>query len=207
LTKKPAGPREDRDKPLVNRAKRGDRDALGELFVRHSPAVRRLLASVIGPTDELDDLVQEVFIQVHRSLPGFRGDALFSTWLHQVTVYAAYNFLRRPRRRWVPTEPSRLSAISGPSGESPHARLFGRETLRRLHAILDTIKPKKRIAFILFAVHGLSVGEVAEVVNAPVPTVKSRIWFARRELKKKARRDPYLSQLLEELGSDGLDEK
>ena len=62
------------------------------------------------------------------------------------------------------------------------------------------------MAFILFAVHGLSVGEVAEVVNAPVPTVKSRIWFARRELKKKARRDPYLSQLLEELEPDGLDE-
>ncbi|HUT76706.1 MAG TPA: sigma factor-like helix-turn-helix DNA-binding protein, partial [Polyangia bacterium] len=71
--------------------------------------------------------------------------------------------------------------------------------LRRLHAILDSIKPKKRVAFVLFAVKGHTVGEIAELVGAPVPTVKSRIWFARRELRKKARRDPYLAQLLEEL--------
>lgn len=206
MVKKIVGAREDNDKALVSRAQKGDRDALGELFVRHSPTVRRLLASVIGPTDELDDLVQEVFIQVYRSLPGFRGDALFSTWLHQVTVYAAYNYLRRPRRRWVPTDPERVAAISGPSEDSPHTRLYGRETLRRLHVILDSIKPKKRIAFILFAVNGHSVGEVAEMVGAPVPTVKSRIWFARRELRKKARRDPYLSQLLDELNVDEYDE-
>jgi RNA polymerase sigma-70 factor (ECF subfamily) len=206
MTTKLVGARDDQDRELVARAQKGDRDALGELFVRHAATVRRLLASVIGPTDELDDLVQEVFIQVFRSLPGFRGDALFSTWLHQVTVYAAYNFLRRPRRRWIPTDPERVASISGPSDESPHARLYGRETLRRLHEILDSIKPKKRIAFILFAVNGHSVGEIAEMVGAPVPTVKSRIWFARRELKKKARRDPYLSQLLDELNDDGNDE-
>jgi RNA polymerase sigma-70 factor (ECF subfamily) len=205
MARKIVGVREDRDRDLVTRAQGGDREALGELFVRHSSAVRRLLASVIGPTDELDDLVQEVFIQVYRSLPGFRGDALFSTWLHQVTVYAAYNYLRRPRRRWVPTDPERMASISGQSGESPHARLYGRETLRRLHTILDSIKPKKRIAFILFAVNGHSVGEVAEMVGAPIPTVKSRIWFARRELKKKARRDPYLSQLLDEMNVDEND--
>ncbi len=199
MTREIAGKRADEDKILVERAQQGDREALGELFVRHSQPVRRLLASVIGSTDELDDLVQEVFIQVYRSLPGFRGEARFSTWLHQVTVYAAYNFLRKPRRRWIPTDPEKFSSMSGPEGQGPHSRLYGARTLERLHAILDTIKPKKRIAFVLFAVEGHSVSEVAEMVGAPVPTVKSRIWFARRELRKKARRDPYLGQLLEEL--------
>ena len=202
MVKMAQGPGPDEDRILVERAQNGDREALGELFVRHSQMVRRLLASVIGATDELDDLVQDVFIQVYRSLPGFRGDARFSTWLHQVTVYAAYNYLRKPRRRWVPTEPEVFASIKGPDGEEPHERLYGGETLRRLHQILDTIKPKKRIAFILFAVEGHSVGEVAQMVGAPVPTVKSRIWFARRELRKKARRDPYLGQLLEEMDTD-----
>jgi len=199
MAKKPAGARTDIDRLLVDRAQHGDREALGELFLRHSQTVRRLLASVIGSTDELDDLVQDVFIQVYRSLPGFRGDARFSTWLHQVTVFAAYNYLRRPRRRWVPTDPDSFNAISGGEGQGPHSLMYGKEALSRLHGILDTIKPKKRIAFVLFAVEGYSVGEVSQLVGAPVPTVKSRIWFARRELRRKARRDTYLAQLLDEL--------
>jgi RNA polymerase sigma-70 factor, ECF subfamily len=203
LEKRIADRWEDKDRPLVDRAQAGDREALGELFVRHSHAVRRLLAGVIGPTNELDDLVQEVFIQVFKSLPSFRGDARFSTWLHQVTMYAAYNHLRRPRRV-VLADPEELAAASA-EGEAPQARLHGRETMRRLNAILDTIKPKKRIAFILFAVEGYSIGEVSEMVGAPVPTVKSRVWFARRELRKKARRDPVLGQVLADLeaGDDG----
>jgi RNA polymerase sigma-70 factor (ECF subfamily) len=184
---------------LVRRARDGDREALGELFLLHAPAVRRLLASVIGPSGEIDDLVQDVFIQVHKSLPGFRGDSQFSTWLHQIAVYAAYNHLRRLRGRMLSIDPERIADLSLPEREGPHARLYGGEVLRRLHAILDSIKPKKRVAFVLFAVNGCSVGEISELVGAPVPTVKSRIWFARRELRKKARRDPYLAQLLDEL--------
>jgi len=188
----------------VDRAQAGDREALGELFVRHAHAVRRLLAGVIGSTNELDDLVQEVFIQVFKSLPSFRGDARFSTWLHQVTMYAAYNHLRRPRRVSL-AAPDDLASVVGVEDEGPHAKLHGRETLRRLNAILETIKPKKRIAFVLFAVEGYSIGEVSEMVGAPIPTVKSRVWFARRELRKKARRDPVLGQVLAELEADDED--
>lgn len=198
MEKRIADRKEDADRPLVEAAQAGDREALGELFVRHAHLVRRLLASVIGSTAELDDLTQDVFIQVFRSLPTFRGDSRFTTWLHQVTMYAAYNHLRRPRRTTV-TEPDELAAIGTGEEEGPHARLHCRDTLRRLNAILETIKPKKRIAFILFAVEGYSIGEVSELVGAPIPTVKSRVWFARRELRKKAKRDPVLAQVLSEL--------
>ncbi len=184
---------------LVRRAREGDREALGELFLQHAPAVRRLLGSVIGPSGEIDDLVQDVFVQVHKALPGFRGDSQFSTWLHQIAVYAAYNHLRRLRGRMLSLEPERIANLDMPEREGPHARLYGSEVMRRLHIILDSIKPKKRVAFVLFAVKGHSVGEIATLVGAPVPTVKSRIWFARRELRRKARRDPYLAQLLDEL--------
>lgn len=190
------------DAELVARVCAGDSEALGELFLRHAPMVRRLLTRIIGPRDDLDDVVQDVFLQVHKSIGGFRGEARFTTWLHQLTVYAGYNYLRRPRGRYVLVEPADLERVGDPRSVGEPERLMGQETLRRLYIVLDRIKPKKRIAFILYAVEGMSVAEVAKVVGASVPTVKSRIWFARRELLKKARLDPYLASLLEELGCD-----
>lgn len=196
-----ADARDDDDAPLVERAQAGDREALGDLFVRHSQTVRRLLAGVIGPSSDLDDLVQDVFVQVFRSLPGFRRESRFSTWLHQVTLYAAYNHLRRPRR--VVLSERAEDAAAEPVGEpGPFASLHGRQALSRLDAILAAIKPKKRIAFILFAVEGYSVNEISEMVRAPVPTVKSRIWFARRELRRRAQRDPVLSAILAEMETE-----
>ena len=194
------------DRDLVATAQSGDREAIGELFMRHAPKIRRLLAGIIGRTDDLDDLVQEVFIQVHRSIGRFRGDSKFSTWLHQVATYTAYNYLRKPRSRNVSVDPNILGATVESKSAGAHETTFSRETLERLEALVEQIKPKKRIAFLLFAVEGHSVAEVAEMVDAPVPTVKSRIWFAKRELMKKARRDPYLAQFLEEHDYDDAEE-
>ncbi len=200
--KQSAGRKADDDAPLVKQAQQGDSQALGELFSRHAPMVRRLLAGLVGVEADLDDLVQDVFLQVHRSIHGFRGDSRFSTWLHQLTVYAGYNYLRKPRKRYIPVDPSTLSTTVDNRCSNAHDRLLGRETLRRLYDVLDKIKPKKRMAFMLYAVHGMSASEVAEQVGATVPTVKSRIWFARRELLRKARQDAYLSALLEELDNN-----
>jgi RNA polymerase sigma-70 factor, ECF subfamily len=198
----------DEDLALVERAQNGDREALGELFMRHAQTVRRLLASVIGTNQDVDDLVQDVFVQVFRSLRNFRKESRFSTWLHQVTLYAAYNHLRRPQQRAFLTDnPEALAAPSGEGESSALDALHGRETLARLNAIISSIKPKKRIAFVLFAVEGHSVNEISEMVDAPVPTVKSRIWFARREVRRKAMRDPHLSALLAELEWDNDEEK
>ena len=192
----------DEDLALVERAQGGDREALGELFTKHAQTVRRLLASVVGASNELDDLTQEVFIQVFRSLASFRRESRFTTWLHQVTLYAAYNHLRRPQRLVLTDNLEPRAAPDGDVDAGPHARLHSQQTIARLNDILAAIKPKKRIAFILFAVDGYSVNEISEMVKAPIPTVKSRIWFARREVRRKARRDPHLSQVLAELGTE-----
>ena len=194
------------DRELVIKAQSGDREAIGELFMRHAPKIRRLTAGIIGRTADVDDLVQDVFIQVHRSLKNFRGDSKFSTWLHQVAVYTAYNYLRKPRSRNVSVDPNILGATLKSNFAGAHDTTFSRETLERLHALVEEIKPKKRMAFLLFAVHGHSVAEIAEMVDAPIPTVKSRIWFAKRELMKKARRDPYLAQFLKENDYDDEEE-
>ncbi|MCP4680384.1 MAG: RNA polymerase sigma factor [Deltaproteobacteria bacterium] len=189
----------DIDRELVTRAQAGDREALGELFIRHSMSVRRLLISVIGPCSDLDDLAQDVFVQVHRSLPKFRSEARFGTWLHRLTVNVAISYLRRPRWRQVARDPVSLDQEVDAGGTDAHDKLAAREMVRRFYAVLDTLTPKRRVAFALFAVQGYSIAEAAKIVGVKTPMMKSRIWFARRDVFKKARRDPHLGELLREL--------
>lgn len=192
-----AGP--EADLALVERAQAGEREALGELFVQHAAPVRRLLLSVVGPIADLDDLVQEVFLQVHRSLPRFRRESRFSTWLHRIAVNTAISHLRRPRGRAVPTEPQVIDALAASPDADPHGALVGREMARRLYRILDSLTPKRRAAYTLFEIEGRAIAEVAEILGVPVAVAKSRIWFARREVKRLAAGDEYLGRLVEEL--------
>lgn len=188
------------DLALVEQAQAGDRDALGELFVRHSGTVRRLLASVVGPGADLDDLTQDVFVQVHRSLPRFRRESRFGTWLHRVTVNTAISHLRRLRSGVVPTEPQAIDRLAAGDAADPHRAHLGREMVRRLYRILDALTPKRRAAYALFEIEGRSIAEVADILGVPVAVAKSRIWFARREVRKQAAGDEILGPLIEELG-------
>jgi len=188
---------EERD--LVEQARAGDREALGELFLLHAVAVRRLLTSVLGPTVDLDDLIQDVFLQVHRSLGGFRGDSRFGTWLHRVTVNTAVSHLRRARGRPPPASPEAIADLADRPGSDAWERLTGREMVRRLYRILDELTPRRRAAWTLFDIEGHSIAEVATILGVPAAVAKSRIWFARREIRKRAAGDDLLGPLLEEL--------
>lgn len=184
---------------MVARARAGDREAVGDLFVLHGPSVRRLLRSVLGPGGDLDDLTQEVFVRVHRSVARYRGDSAFSTWLHRLTVNTALSHLRTLGRRQRPRDPVSVSTELRDAGPNTHERAVGREMVRRLYAILDTISPKRRAAFTLFELEGKDLSELAELMGISRAAAKSRVWFARREIIKKAGSDPYLGAFLEEL--------
>ncbi len=192
-----ASPRPPDDETLVARIQAGDRDALGLLFERHASRVRRLLVSIMGPGDDVDDLLQEVFLGVHRAISGFRGNARFTTWLHRITVNTAMSALRRPRR--LVAVPSETLAERPDLRADTESVAQGRAMVRRLYAILDTLTPKRRVAFTLFELEGSSIAEVARATGVTVPVAKSRIFFARRELMKKAREDETLAPLAEEL--------
>jgi RNA polymerase sigma-70 factor (ECF subfamily) len=184
------------DMTLVKQAQKGNRNAMGELFMRHNAMVRRLLAGILGSTDELDDLVQDVFIQVYRSIVKFRGDSKFTTWLHQVTVFVAYNYMRKPQKRYFSHEPDNFAETAQANTVTPMNDWDNHKIFSRIDEILASIKPPKRVAFMLHVVEEYSINEVAAMVGAPVATIKSRIWFARRELRKKAMRDPLLAKFL-----------
>lgn len=180
---------------LVERARTGDRGAFTELFRRHRRDVARLVFRMMGPRCEVDDLVQDVFLQVHRSLAEFRGQARFSTWLHRVTVNVVLMARRSARSRPVFSG----EAIAEEREVSPALRP-DEDAQRRMQAsafqaLIDKLAEKKRTVFILHELEGLSPAEIGEIVGAPVLTVRTRLFYARRELEEAMRADPRLAHL------------
>ncbi|MFC4426866.1 RNA polymerase sigma factor [Deinococcus navajonensis] len=163
------------DAALVRLAVRDER-AFEALVTRHAPAVHRLAASMVGP-GAADDVVQDVFIAVHRGLRGFRGEAQFSTWLHRIALNACTRALR--------TRPS-LPLDEAPEPFSPHdpCRTGEQAQLRaRLAAALQSLPPEQREALTLREIAGLDYAEIASVTGAELGTVKSRINRGRAALR------------------------
>jgi RNA polymerase sigma-70 factor (ECF subfamily) len=175
----------------------GDARALDAFFRAYVGRVERVLGRLLGATPDLEDLVQTTFIEAMRSFPRFRGEASLATWVTRIAVHVAQHQLRRGLRRNVSLE------LLGPADEprdpsrAPDGVIGQRQLASRLHTALDRIAPKKRIAFLLYALDGHSVAEVAALMGASQAATKSRIWFARREVLAMARRDPALRELVE----------
>jgi RNA polymerase sigma-70 factor (ECF subfamily) len=183
------------DSDLVARAKSGDPRALTAIAERELPRVERLLARILGPRQDLEDLVQSVFVELCRALPSFRGDSLLSTFVGGITVRVARRALRPSAfRRWRAPMPQE---VEGSPALGPERETIARTRMRHLHRALEGIAPKKRIAFTLYALEGLSPKEIAELTDTKEHTVRSRIFHARKELVAAARRDPVLRELVE----------
>jgi RNA polymerase sigma-70 factor (ECF subfamily) len=185
---------------LVRRAQKGDRTAFTELFRRHRSDVARLVFRMLGPTADAEDVVQEVFLQVHKSLGEFRGQAKFTTWLHRVTVNVVLMVRRAARSRPVfAGEP--VADHEPDHGMQPDEDAARRARIVAFRRLLDRLPEKKRTVFILHEIEGQSPAEIAEIVDAPVLTVRTRLFYARRELAEMMREEPSLAQLAEELSA------
>jgi RNA polymerase sigma-70 factor (ECF subfamily) len=172
------------DARLVAAAEAGDRGAFDKLYRRHLDSVYARLTRVIGPAPERDDLVQQIFLDVYRALRRFRGDASFSTFLHRIVLNVAYEHLegrRRAKGRSEPLDDRQLETMIAP-GASPEQRARQREELRRVLALLDSLSPKRRAAFVLVAVECLPLDEAASLLGANAAAIKQRVLEARREL-------------------------
>lgn len=186
---------------MVERCQRGDAEAFRELFREHRQDVARLAQRMLGRTTDLEDILQEVFLQVHRSIRDFRHGARFSTWLYRVTINVVLMHRRAAKSRPVFGEaPESLVAVD--------ATPFADEQLERqrrahaFHRLLDRLSDKKRVVFVLHELEGLAPAEIAKVVGAPVLTVRTRLFYARRELLTLLADEPTLAGLAAELGSD-----
>jgi RNA polymerase sigma-70 factor, ECF subfamily len=182
------------EEPLVARAAGGDVDAFRQLYERHRSDVARLVYRMLGARADFEDVIQEVFVQVYRSLKDFRGQAKFSTWLHRVTVNVVLMHRRSARSRPVftdtlPNEPA------GGQDIRPDEDAERRERVRAFGRLLDRLPDKKRIVFVLHELEGLPPSEIARIVGAPVLTVRTRLFYARRDLEGMLRDEPALAGL------------
>lgn len=190
--------REGESPDLVEQCRRGDRAALEQVFTAHAPYLERLLGRVVGPRAEVEDLLQATFGAAITGFARFRGEAQVRTWLARIAVRIAHEHLRRAEYRKRGELPS-MEAIPDDAldGRRAEDNLDQRQRAQRLYAHLSAIGPKKRIAFLLHVVEGHPIDEVAALMGASSTATKSRIFWARRELMKRASRDPWLKALTE----------
>jgi RNA polymerase sigma-70 factor (ECF subfamily) len=179
---------------LLQRCQRGEREALGEFYRLYRPEVVRNLHRVLGPgRGDLEDVLQDVFIEAFRSISRFRGDAKLSTWLYRVCVNVALQRLRKRKRlAEVPQETVGESAPESTGANTPERSLDAHRRLSAVYQILDRLSPKKRVVFILHEIEGREPKEIAEIVGAPVLTVRTRLHYARKEFYAYVARDPKL---------------
>jgi RNA polymerase sigma-70 factor (ECF subfamily) len=187
---------------LVVRCLSGEPDAQRELFERERARVHALLFRVVGSNAPMDDLIQDTFLEVFRSLSSFRGESSLGTWIDRCAVRVAYAHFAR-KKRWPSLRPVEDLVATAPSAEE-HASM--REAARRLYAALDTLEPRQRIAFTLFAIEGRSQQEIAGLMSSTLTTVKVRVWRARRALERLAREDALLSEFLSDDAPEEEDE-
>jgi RNA polymerase sigma-70 factor (ECF subfamily) len=192
------------DFDLARRCISGDRSAQCELFHRERRRVHSILYRVLGSNADMDDLLQEVFIEVFRSMPGFRGEATLGTWLDRIGVRVAYAHLTRRR-----VETVRLSVVPEPTSGEPGAdeRAMTRQAAARLYQALDRLPVAQRIAFSLHVVDGRPIKDVANAMEATVVATKVRIWRAWRAIRSAAAHDPLIADLLSDGGPGEASER
>lgn len=169
------------DATLIQWAMGGDRHAFDVLYRRHVDGVWSRLTRLVGPDPEREDLTQQIFMEVFRGLSRYRGEASFRTYLGRVAVNVACDHLGRRRRRPQALSPEVLETLVAPEA-SPEARAEQRQRLQLTWTLLDGLKPKKRVAFILRTVEGMSLEEVSGLVGASVATVAKRVKHAEAEI-------------------------
>jgi RNA polymerase sigma-70 factor (ECF subfamily) len=186
------------DDILIKAHLKGDPNAFEVLFKKYRERVGRLVYSIAKDESLVDDIVQEVFLLVYRHLAKFRQNAAFKTWVYRITVNEALRQIGR-MKRWQPLpegdfEPSRLPStlVVFENGDSPERVMIDGEQKRMVQHALDQIKPHHRMILVLYYMEDLSVQEIAQVLEIPEGSVKSRLFYARDSLR--AVLDPVLDR-------------
>ena len=167
---------------LVVACQASEREAQSQFYLKYRGEVARTVYKVLGPDADMEDVIQDVFIEVFRCIHKFKGKAKVTTWLYRVCVNVALQRLRKRKRR---PEGYQLPEEEQPNFETPLREMERKENNRIVYEILDTIAPKKRVVFVLHEIMGLESKEISELVQANVLTVRTRLHYARKEFYKK----------------------
>ncbi len=182
------------DQQLVERAQRGDKHAFELLVIKYQRKLTRLLSRFIRDASEVEDVTQEAFIKAYRALPSFRGDSAFYTWLYRIGINTAKNYLVAMRRRAPTVTGADSEEAEGiEEGEqlrdlnTPENQLMTRQIAETVDQSLQELPEELRTAITLREIDGLSYEEIAQVMNCPIGTVRSRIFRAREAIAARLR--------------------
>jgi RNA polymerase sigma-70 factor (ECF subfamily) len=182
------------DRQLVERAQRGDKKAFELLVVKYQRKLGRLLSRFIRDASEVEDVTQETFIKAYRALPSFRGDSAFYTWLYRIGINTAKNYLVAMGRR-APT----MTGVDNEEAEdieqgeqlkdlnTPENQMISRQVAETVNSTLQELPEELRTAITLREIDGLSYEEIAQIMNCPIGTVRSRIFRAREAIAERLR--------------------
>jgi RNA polymerase sigma-70 factor (ECF subfamily) len=184
------------DIELVNRVKSGDTAAFDFLVIKYQRRVIRLLSRIVRDPAEVEDIAQESFLKAYRAIEQFRGDSAFYTWLYRIAVNTAKNYLFSRGRRPIPIsdlntnsedgESFDLQAVSDTS-ETPEGVMLGMQIAEAVNRAVEKLPKELSMAVSLREMDGLSYEEIAEVMNCPIGTVRSRIFRAREAISEELR--------------------
>jgi RNA polymerase sigma-70 factor (ECF subfamily) len=187
---RPASGVEQSDLELVRRVQRGERGAFDLLVLRYQHRVIKLVARLLRDPSEAEDVAQEAFVKAYRALGSFRGDSAFYTWLYRIAVNTARNTMASRQRRPLDYEgnlsESEQSAVESRMRhmDTPEATVLSDEIHRTVNTAIEDLPEDLRTAIVLREVEGLSYEEIAEAMDCPVGTVRSRIFRAREAIDR-----------------------
>ena len=181
------------DHDLVRRAQAGDRRAFDLLVLKYQQKVANLIGRYLRDTSEVLDVTQDAFIKAYRALAGFRGESAFYTWLYRIAVNTVKNHLvaqgRRPPGDDLDAETAEQMDMGGRLREyaTPERELLTDEIAQTVQRALDDLPEDLRTAIVLRELEGLSYEEIAQAMECPIGTVRSRIFRAREAIDKRLR--------------------
>jgi RNA polymerase sigma-70 factor (ECF subfamily) len=185
-----AEPVERSDLELVRRVQRGERGAFDLLVLRYQHKVVKLVARLLRDPAEAEDVAQEAFVKAYRAIGSFRGDSAFYTWLYRIAVNTARNTMASRQRRPLDYEAelseSEQSVVESRMrhGDTPEAAALSEEIHLTVNRAVEALPEDLRTAIILREIEGLSYEEIAEAMDCPVGTVRSRIFRAREAIDR-----------------------
>ena len=192
----PANATPDSDALLVERTVAGDQKAFELLVIKYQRRIQRLIGRMVRDVDLVEDIAQETFIRAYRALAQFRGEAQFYTWLYRIAINTAKKALMDLKRNPTVSENSFKSDDENEtlhfkneltSSETPDAVLASKEIAQIINMALEALPEDLRMAVTLREIEGLSYEEIAETMNCPIGTVRSRIFRAREAISQKVK--------------------